>query len=218
MIKFSKVCVCAVLLLLPASYVLAETLSGRVISVTDGDTVVFMTGGNELRVRLTEIDAPENDQPFGDEATAMLADMVAQDLVTLESEGTDRYGRTLGRFYVGDLDVNREMVARGGAWVYRDYMSDSSFLENETAAREAGRGLWAFDEPIEPWNWRRGERLPAPAIPPVSSASDSPWSCSDKPYCGDMTSCAQAYFHLEQCGLQRLDRDKDGVPCESICR
>ena len=211
--RFSKAFIYASLLLLPASLVLAETLSGRVISVTDGDTVVFLTGGNELRVRLTEIDAPENDQPFGDEATAMLADMVSQDLVTLESEGTDRYGRTLGRFYVGDLDVNREMVRQGGAWVYRDYMTDATFLDDEAAARAEGAG----DAPVEPWAWRRGDRDAAATVPTVTS-NDSPWSCSDKPYCGDMTSCAQAYFHLEQCGLQRLDRDKDGVPCESICR
>lgn len=214
----AKVCFLAALFLFASPAALADTLSGTVISITDGDTVIFATGGDELRVRLTEIDAPEGDQPFGDESTAMLTDMVLQQSVTLESEGTDRYGRTLGRFYVDDLDVNREMVKRGGAWVYRDYMTDFSFLENETAARESGLGLWAFDDPIEPWDWRQGERQPAPVIAQTSSGGDSPWSCSAKPYCGDMTSCEQAYFYLEQCGLQRLDRDKDGVPCESICR
>ncbi|KGQ34637.1 cold-shock protein [Gallibacterium genomosp. 2] len=45
------------------------------------------------------------------------------------------------------------------------------------------------------------------------------YSCDDgKRYCKEMQSCEEAKYHLEQCGLSRLDRDKDGVPCESICR
>ena len=33
-----------------------------------------------------------------------------------------------------------------------------------------------------------------------------------------MKSCAEAKFYLNQCGVTRLDRDKDGIPCETICR
>ena len=44
------------------------------------------------------------------------------------------------------------------------------------------------------------------------------FSCSPRKNCGDMSSCAEARFHLTQCGRGALDRDKDGVPCESICR
>jgi hypothetical protein len=32
-----------------------------------------------------------------------------------------------------------------------------------------------------------------------------------------MTSCEEALFHLEECGLSRLDGDSDGVPCEALC-
>lgn len=211
-----KSCLWAVLLLI-APIALADTLSGTVIAVTDGDTVVFESGGERLRVRLTEIDAPEGDQPYGDASTELLTRLLSAGDVTLESAGTDRYGRTLGRFYAGGVDVNREMVRQGGAWVYRDYMTDATFLDDEAAARAEGAGLWSGDAPVEPWAWRRGDRDVAATVPTVTS-NDSPWSCSDKPYCGDMTSCEQAYFFLEQCGLQRLDRDRDGVPCESICR
>jgi len=41
--------------------------------------------------------------------------------------------------------------------------------------------------------------------------------CSSKPYCKDVSSCAEAYYHLTQCGLTRLDRDRDGIPCEKTC-
>ena len=34
--------------------------------------------------------------------------------------------------------------------------------------------------------------------------------------CGQMTNCEQAKLAL-RCGNKKLDRDKDGVPCETIC-
>ena len=43
------------------------------------------------------------------------------------------------------------------------------------------------------------------------------FSCRSKTKCGQMDSCAEARFYLTECGLRRLDRDNDGVPCESIC-
>lgn len=44
------------------------------------------------------------------------------------------------------------------------------------------------------------------------------FSCADSKYCKEMTSCAEAKFHLNECGESRLDRDGDGVPCENVCR
>lgn len=41
--------------------------------------------------------------------------------------------------------------------------------------------------------------------------------CSGKRTCGEMNSCAEANFYLDECGVSRLDGDSDGVPCESIC-
>lgn len=45
------------------------------------------------------------------------------------------------------------------------------------------------------------------------------YSCDDgKRTCKAMNSCAEVKFYLNQCGVSRLDRDKDGIPCESLCR
>ena len=44
------------------------------------------------------------------------------------------------------------------------------------------------------------------------------FKCEGKKYCKEMKSCAEAKFYLTQCGVTRLDRDKDGTPCETICR
>ena len=68
------------------------------------------------------------------------------------------------------------------------------------------------------------ERQVAQAAPPAGRSSSVPrgnasgFACGTKRVCGDMSSCAEARFHFEQCGMSKLDRDHDGVPCETICR
>ena len=70
---------------------------------------------------------------------------------------TDRYGRTVGRPYVGDLDVSAELVRMGAGWAYREYLRDRSLLTLEADAKANQRGLWGLSEAsITPWDWRRG--------------------------------------------------------------
>ena len=169
-------------------------------------------------MRLTEIDTPERAQPWGTRARQALADKVFQRQVQVMPEGEDRYGRLLGRIYLGGRDINREMVREGHAWAYRQYLSDESLLEDESLAREAGIGLWSLPQAqnVPPWEWRRngrqtGATVLASALPVAS------FSCGQKTYCREMASCEEARFYLEQCGLSRLDGDGDGVPCEQLC-
>lgn len=49
------------------------------------------------------------------------------------------------------------------------------------------------------------------------SAKSSNFKCKGKTVCKQMKSCAEAKFYLKTCKLYRLDRDNDGIPCESIC-
>jgi hypothetical protein len=57
------------------------------------------------------------------------------------------------------------------------------------------------------------------ATPALAQAqpAQTPWRCGEKRYCTQMTSCAEARFHFETCGLRRLDGDRDGIPCERLC-
>ena len=71
---------------------------------------------------------------------------------------TDRYGRIVGRIWLGERDINRELVAEGHAWVYKKYLSDQSLLDDVSKAREEKLGLWIVENPIPPREWRRGER------------------------------------------------------------
>lgn len=139
----------------------SETFTGRVVRVLDGDTVAVLTSQKEqIRVRLAEIDAPEKNQPFGMKAKKMLSDLIFARDVSVVKIDTDRYGRTVGRIYQGQTDVNLEMVKAGGAWAYTKYLTDSAFLPAEDAARASKLGLWALpeDQRIPPWQWRKQER------------------------------------------------------------
>lgn len=91
-----------------------EPLTGKVVSVTDGDTVRVLDAANvQHKVRLHGIDAPERGQPFGTVARDRLAGLVMGKAVTVRDDGRDKWGRTLGRIEIEGQDVNRQMVADG---------------------------------------------------------------------------------------------------------
>ncbi len=140
----------------PAS--LQKQFSGKVVTVTDGDTIKVLTGGKQIKVRLAEIDTPEKKQAFGQRAKQALIGMIAGKAVNVVVVDVDRYGRTVGRVYSDGLDVNAEMVKQGFAWVYRQYAKDKSLYTLEDSAKEGKLGLWAEPNPIPPWEWRRSKQ------------------------------------------------------------
>lgn len=137
--------------------------TGRVVRVLDGDSlIVRQADGEDVEVRLFGIDAPEYRQPWSKRSTQALKRLVGDRLVRLEIRAVDRYGRSvavLQRMPDG-LDVGREMVRRGQAWVYRRYTDDATLVTLEEEARAAGLGLWSMPESqrIPPWEWRRQNR------------------------------------------------------------
>ncbi|MCY3818173.1 MAG: thermonuclease family protein [Gammaproteobacteria bacterium] len=197
----------------------ASCLNALVVGISDGDTVTLLVqeDGRQFRTRfrLTEIDTPERGQPWGTRARQALAGKVFRQRVRIMPEGVDRYDRMLGKIYIDGRDINREMVREGHAWAYRRYLSDKSLLNDERLAREAGAGLWSMPEPqqVAPWEWRRnGRRANAAAL--SSTSPPASFTCGRKTSCREMSSCEEARFYLEQCGLSWIDGDGDGVPCE----
>ncbi|MEZ5452905.1 MAG: excalibur calcium-binding domain-containing protein [Thiothrix sp.] len=64
------------------------------------------------------------------------------------------------------------------------------------------------------------KKLPETVKPPAIGKSeivDFVGYCGSKRYCTQMQSCQEARFYLNKCGLDRLDKDNDGIPCESLC-
>ncbi len=206
----------------------AQEHVGRVLGVTDGNTITLLDPSkHQIKVRLAEIDTPESAQPYGNRAKQELSKLVFGKTITLKVHDTDRYGRIVARVYVDTLDVNAEMVRRGAAWVYRKYARDHGLYVLEDQARQAKVGLWSLTEAerVPPWEWRNAKQRPSKDEATIPAYSQTPqhstgqgFTCAGKTKCGQMTSCAEAYFYLNQCGLTSLDRDKNGIPCESICR
>jgi endonuclease YncB( thermonuclease family) len=141
-------------------------LVGTVTKIVDGDTIDVQLSSGPMRVRLHGVDTPERGQPWGKESTAALTDLVMGKEVDIEPFSQDRYERMIGIVFLGDLNVNLELVKRGHAWAYRQYMrkEDSALCINEAAARTAKKGLWALpvDQRIPPWEWRRKKTRAAP--------------------------------------------------------
>ena len=132
--------------------------TGEVVGVADGDTITVLRENEQVKVRLAEIDAPEKAQPFGNKSKQALSALVNGKTVLVVEQGHDRYKRTIGRVYQGDVDVSAAQVKQGMAWVYRKYSKDVSLLPLEDEAKAQRLGLWADDEPVPPWEWRKSKK------------------------------------------------------------
>jgi endonuclease YncB( thermonuclease family) len=150
-------------LLLAATPALADT-RGRVVSVHDGDTLTVLIDRRQVRVRLTDIDAPELGQPFGTRSRQSLSDLCFGKTAALDVRGQDRYQRTLAHVTCAGMDANSEQVRRGYAWTFVRYARPGTpLLALENEARAAHRGLWQDSAPISPWDWRRNGQQRAPS-------------------------------------------------------
>lgn len=143
----------------------AETLTGYVVGIADGDTLTVLDSNRQQhKVRLSGIDAPEKAQPFGDRAKANLDRLTFNKNVTVEWRKLDRYGRTIGKVMVGDTDANLAQVSMGMAWWYRGYAKEQSVEDRanyehaELMAKLQRVGLWTDKNPMPPWTWRSGMR------------------------------------------------------------
>ncbi|MDZ7753835.1 MAG: thermonuclease family protein [Gammaproteobacteria bacterium] len=126
----------------------------------DGDTLRLAESpqAQPVKIRLADIDTPERDQPYGREATKLLARLAYGRTLCATTITVDRYGRTVAHLYDGDEWINRQLVVAGAAWVYRKYAKPpyrKPLLEAEAAAQNADRGLWKAASPVPPWEWRR---------------------------------------------------------------
>ena len=142
------------------------TLTGRIVQVSDGDTINILVERQTHRVRLASIDAPETGhgssrpgQPFGEASRKKLAEHVAGKTLTLICYEKDHYGRDVCDIPVEDTTANRLQVKSGMAWANQQgggkYLRDRSLPELEKQAKSARIGLWAEAKPIAPWVWRQ---------------------------------------------------------------
>lgn len=142
-----------------------------VLSVHDGDSIVVSRAdnGERVKIRLSGIDAPEmpvsgrwEAQPYCKKSRDFLRAMLpVGSRVTLIDMGLDKYTRNVAAVVsLPDGRVAQEELLKAGfAWVYRQYCKGCvQWLALEQEARSARRGLWKQQNPVPPWEWRKGNR------------------------------------------------------------
>ena len=146
--------------------------TAKVLRVVDGDTVhVVNKAGKKLKVRLTGIDAPEKNQPYGLASTYKLTEMLINKWVLLKSKpnngniySIDRYNRVLAKVIYDGRDINLFQVSSGYAWHFKRYQKQQSpldrelYSEAELNAQKNKLGLWGEKNPVAPWKWRKIKR------------------------------------------------------------
>jgi len=138
----------------------ARELRGRVVRITDGDTIRVALAGRVERVRYIGIDTPEEVRPdtpvqcYARRAAAENARLVAgrEVRLVLDVEPRDRFGRLLAYVYrAGDgLFVNATLVRGGFArtlTIPPNVRYADRFAALARQARRAGRGLWSACPP-----------------------------------------------------------------------
>ena len=219
----------AALLMLGAMCGLAGELAGRIVRVSDGDTVTVLDAGKtQHKIRLLDIDAPESSQAYGQKSKDLLASLIAGKDVRVVFSEKDQYGRILGTIFLGDENVNLKMVEAGLAWRYH-YSKNPRYGAAEQAARAARKGLWADKAPMDPWAFRKLKKNEstatpsAPATPvsasgrreyragggPVASRTPAPVN-GDWPETGFWLSTNSGVRHNPRCENYRKTR---GYPC-----
>lgn len=149
------------------------TLQGKVVGVSDGDTITVLTEGNmPEKVRLVGIDAPEKRQPYGEKSKLNLSRLVFGKFVEVDWSHKDRYGRIIGKVLVSQsncsskcpsLDAGLSQIEVGLAWHYKQYQSEQTandrvaYSNAEREARQQKVGLWAELSPTPPWSYRRNK-------------------------------------------------------------
>ena len=163
----------------------AATITGKVVGVSDGDTITVLDASKtQFKIRLEGIDAPEKAQPFGQKSKEHLSDLVFGKQVVVESNKTDKYGRTVGKVLINGKDANLEQLRSGFAWHYKEYQKEQSasdrvaYANAETNAQNSKSGLWRDPKPMPPWDWRHGGK-----DEPTAESNSSGCPCGGATYC-----------------------------------
>lgn len=152
-----------ILTLFVSIYVISAEITGEVVKVLDGDTVIIQDGEDKFKVRLAHIDAPEKDQECGDHAKMTLSILIDSKFVYVEFHQIDMYGRIIGTIYLRKVlgiyigNINKAMVQNGAAWWYEEFSNDSEYATLQAEAKQNKLGVWGnhCETCIPPWEYRK---------------------------------------------------------------
>jgi endonuclease YncB( thermonuclease family) len=157
---------------LPAN---ANTLQGLVREVHDGKTISVENTGRRIKVVLKGMDAPEQDQPYGDVARQHLSSLILNRPVAIELNGLGAGSTLIGKVVCEERDIALQMIRDGVAWFERSYENGLGEADrrlydaSEQAARSEHRGIWQDPSPTPPWEWRQAKAPKPPTRLAVAS-------------------------------------------------
>lgn len=141
-----------------------EQLTGKVVGVSDGDSLTVLVQRDksleQIKVRVSGIDAPKKAQAFGNRSKQGLSDCAFAKQVQVEVIKLDRYGRSVAKVISQGTDCGLRQIELGLAWHYKAYARDQSFADRqsyataENLAHEQKLGLWSDPVAIPPWEFR----------------------------------------------------------------
>ena len=129
--------------------------SAEITYFYDGDTVKINDNGQEFKLRINDIDAPEKSQSYGKKSRRALMQLCKSGEFKATITGQDKYGRKLGKLACHGQDASMYMVQNGYAWFYAHFSNDSNLAFSQQEARNKGLGLWHAKQQTEPWIWRK---------------------------------------------------------------
>ncbi|WP_081826620.1 thermonuclease family protein [Persephonella sp. KM09-Lau-8] len=220
------------LLLCLSSAFASEKIPAKVISIIDGDTIKVLINEKTEKVRLIGIDTPESKPnkraklqakrtkqtineilELGQMAKKHLQSYIYPgDTVYLEfdAQKRDKYGRLLAYVWTNGIMVNEKMICDGYAYpltIPPNVKYANLFRKCFAKAVKYGFGLWKKKDSNSYTERKKPEKT-----------NNFNLKCKNKKYCYQMKSCEEAKFYLNVCGIKRLDRDRDGIPCEKLCK
>lgn len=202
-----------------ASLAAADTITGKVVAVADGDTITVLQDETQIKVRFHGVDCPESKQDFGTAAKEFTAERCFGEVVTVVVTDTDRYSRKVGLVILKDGRVlNHELVAAGLAHWYAEYAPHDDALKRlQEEAKAAKRGLWSRADAIAPSEFRKdkaAERA-APYNPPSAIRAEPGPAAAAGASAGNSVvyiTDTGAKYHREGC--RSLSASKQAIPLE----
>jgi len=137
--------------------------------VIDGDTLISNCNNTEVRIRMCGIDAPELKQEGGQESKQFVEQLIqnSDNQVSVVPVSVDLYGRIVAEIFVEPfgipLLVQGESLRNGQSYVYPQYLnscpSKDLMVRESAIAQSERRGLFANQNTIKPWEFRRNKRF-----------------------------------------------------------
>ncbi|MGG3625492.1 thermonuclease family protein [Bacillus gobiensis] len=210
-----------------------DRIAVDLIQTVDGDTIKVMYNGKEETVRYLLIDTPETKdpnscmQPFGQNASDRNKQLVNSEKLEIEfdvGERKDKYGRLLAYVYADGKSVQETLLKEGLARVAYVYPPNTRYLDQfqsaESSAKNNRTAIWSqsgyasnngFNGCVAEKKTEPKEK-PKPKPEPKAPASSNVYFKN----CSAVKAAGAAPIHRGDPGYAKhLDRDGDGVGCES---